>query len=1074
MKLSKFAVEHPAIVGMILIALAVFGIFSIATTNMEFIGDISLPQLFVITVYPGASAEDIEESVIDVMEDDFVTLQDFKSMTSTASNSVGSVVITFRDGVDPYAKINEVRNRVNDLMPSLPDGIETPSVIVGGASMLPIVSFAVEGGDDLAQISKYVEEELKPQLTQIEGVSDIQISGFSEARINIKLSTEKLDSNGISPLTVYQILNYSNISLPLGNTEYQGHDITVRYDSKYNSIEDIKMLPVGASEDGAVIRLQDVADVTLNYSDRDYFLTHEGKDVILVDVCKRLDGNTVEITNQVKKVLDKALVDTGGAIEFSIISDDSKLVVTSMKTVIESGLLGILIAVCIIFLFLNDRKATLAIAISIPLSIFFTFIGMKLAGITINLLSISGIVVALGSMVDASIVIIDQVYRCYQEKRNGRYMGVTESILKGSDTVGASVLGSNLTTVIVFVPFLTISGLIGSLLYDVSMTFMISIFASLIVALVFMPWLLKKFLKEGEDRAVAKDSIIVKGVDRMERSYEKSLGFVLKHPAFVILLAIGILAITLYTIPNIQAAFIPSTDNNDFYVSVEFPYGYKLEETNKGMLRAEEVMKETVPEDSIETYVLYAGKSTDAMAFSNQGNIGGMHIVLVPVSERDYDIHSMIRELQFNLEKELPDAKVKVSNGGYDRLIGFVSGGGGYGLKLIGNDEEELYQAALKVEEYLKTDPEVISTSIDASYDNTDAVIKMSTDYLSSLGLTGYEAGMTTAILFNGMDVGSFRDSSGERYDIHLSSDIHDYPINESTLSMVKLTTQAGSKVSFPSVSELEIENTLSQINHSDRARSITVSASLTSESPTGVSNRVNQYIAENPLPTSVSTATGGLVELLADSLVPIAAALIIAVFLVYLVMVMIFERFRQPLLVMMTVPFCLIGVTVSLVLFGSTLNLVSILGIVSLAGMLVNNGIIMVDYINQLRDSERRNRAEELGVETKFMTDAELIGTHDINYELELLNRATRVGTASRLRPILMSSLTTILGVIPMAMATGEGTEIYAPLGQVIMGGLTTSMLITLFVMPVFYYLSEKMNLKKTYKKKMKMEKNI
>ncbi|MBO5770911.1 MAG: efflux RND transporter permease subunit [Spirochaetales bacterium] len=1074
MKLSKFSVEHPAIIGMVLIALAVFGIFSIATTNMEFMGDISMPQLFVITVYPGASAEDIEESVIDVMEENFVTLPDFKSMTSTASNSVGSVVITFADDVDPYSKVNDVRNRVNDLMPSLPQGIDTPQVVIGGASMLPIMSFAVEGGDDIAQVSKYVEEELKPQLTQISGVSEIQISGLAEPRINIKLQTEKLDSKGISPLTVYQILSYSNISLPLGTTEYQGHDISVRFDGKYNTIDDIKTLPVGATEEGKIIKLEDVAEITLNYIDRNYTLSYNDNDVLLVDVFKRTDGNTIDITNQVKKVLAKVEKDTGDAIKFSTISDDSKLVVNSMKTVIESGLMGVLIAVVIIYLFLNDRKATLAIAISIPLSIFFTFIGMKLAGITINLLSISGIVVSLGSIVDASIVVIDQVYRYYQEKRDGRYLGVTESIIRGSEIVGASVLGSNLTTVIVFVPFLTISGLIGAILYDVSMTFMISILASLIVALVFMPWLLKAILKEGNDRVSAKDSFLVKGVDRLEKGYERSLGYVLKYPGFIIMIAIGILALTLYTIPQIQAAFIPSTDNNDFYANIEFPYGYNLEETQKGIDKAEAIMRNTIPEEYIDTYVMYAGKSTDAMAFANQTNVGGMHIVLVPVAERDISIHDVIRELQYNLEKELPAAKVKVYNGGFDRLVGFISGGGGYGLKLIGNNEEDLYKAAVKIQEFLQTDPEVISTSIDANYDNTNAIIKMSTDYLSSLGLTAYESGMTTAILFNGMDVGTYRDANGERYDIHLASDIQDYPVNESTLSMLKLTTQAGSKVSFPSVSELDIENTLSQINHSDRARAITVSAQLTTESPNAVASRVDEFIANNPLPAGVSTATGGLMELLADSLLPIALALIIAVFLVYMVMVIIFERFRQPLLVMLTVPFCLIGVMLSLVLFNSTMNMLSILGIVSLAGMLVNNGIIMVDYINYLRDSERRNLAEEAGVDTQFMTDAELVGVFDYGYERDLLYKSTKTGTASRLRPILMSSLTTILGVIPMAIASGEGSEVYAPLGQVIMGGLTTSMVITLFVMPVFYYVSEKSRLRKTYKKNNKLENNI
>lgn len=1073
MKISEFSVKHSAVVAIVLIALILFGIFSITSTNMEFMGDISLPQVFVIVVYPGASAEDIEDTVISVIEDDFVTIQDFKSMTSSASNSVGSVVVTFQDGIDPYSKINDIRNELDDLMDDLPDGIMQPQVVVGGASMLPIVTFSIEGGEDIGAVSDWAKEVLKPQLTQIEGVSEITISGTAEPRVNIVLSLDDMDAKGISPLTVYQILSASNVSLPLGTTEYAGRDISVRYDGKFSSVEDIENLPVGASDDGSIIYLRDVANVSLDYENSEYYITQDGKSVILVEICKRSDGNTIAITNSVKDILEKNERDLGGALKFNMISDDATLVLSSLKTVITSGISGVLIAIVVIFLFLSDPKATLIIGLSIPLSIFFAFLGMKLAGISINLMSISGITVALGSIVDASIVVLDQVYRYYQSKKDdGTYYSVTESIYKGSNIVGASVLGSNLTTVVVFIPLALLSGIVGSILHDVSITFMISILASLIVAIIFVPWLLKHFLKEDGKRAPKRESPIMKVLNKVEYGYNKALGFTIAHPSYILAIAVGVLLITVYTLPQMKMAFIPSTDNNDFYVNISFPYGYKLDDTHSGMLKAEEVMKSVIPEEAIDTYAVFSGRSTDVFTFSDASNQGGMHIVLVSVKERDFDIHDAITSLQYELQAALPDATISVTNGGFDRLVGYVSGGGGYGIKLIGEDESQLYQAALEIESVLLADPEVVTASIDANYDDTNAVIKASNDYLSSLGLTSYEAGMTTAILFNGMDIGIFSDPErSERYDIHLSSNITDYPINESTLSMIKLTTQMGSKVSFPSISELVMENSLSQVNHTDRAKTITVSANLTGESTTNVSNRVNDYLKMHPLPSGVTTATGGIGELIEDAVGPIVMALLIAVFLVYFVMVIIFERFKQPFLVMLTVPFCVIGVTLSLAIFGSSLNLVSIMGVISLAGMLVNNGIIMVDYINQLEDEERRMRLENLGVDISLKTKKELFGLLDRETEMEMLKRNTQNGTSTRLRPILMSSLTTILGVIPMAVATGEGAEVYAPLGQVIMGGLTTSMLITLFVMPVFYYISERGKIRRFYRKKAKAD---
>ncbi len=1071
MKLSRLSVEHPVIIGIVLVSLILFGLYSLYNTNMEFMSDISLPQIYVITVYVGASAEEIEDSVINVMEDDFVTLPDFKSMTSSASSSVGSVIITFSDGIDPYDKINDVRNRVDDLMDDLPDGIQKPQVLVGGSSMLPVATFSILGGEDLGATTEYINDTLKPKLTRIDGVSTIDVYGGSEAKLEIQLRMDELNAKGISPLTVYQILSYSNLSMPLGTTEYQDRDITIRYDGKFRSIDDIEGLPLGANSDGTLIYLKDVADIALEYDNKEYTITQNGKDVIYMEVCKRSNGNTVKITREIKKVLDAMEKETGGALRYDMISDDSDLVLSSLKTVIVSGLSGVLIAIVVIFLFLNDPKATLVIGLSIPLSIFFTFIGMKLSGITVNLMSISGITVALGSIVDASIVVLDQVYRYYQgKKEDGSRYSVTEAIYRGSGLVDKSVLGSNLTTVVVFIPLLLITGIVGSILHDVSLTFMISILSSLIVALVFVPWILKYVLKEDGNREAKRESLFIKMVNRIEKGYNRALGFTLRYPSFILAIGVGVLLITLYTLPQMNTAFIPSTDNNDFYVTVDFPYGYRLEDTKEGMEKIEKILLEVVGEENIQNYLVYSGKSTEVFSFSNKPSQGGIHVLLVPVGKRKFKIQDIIKTLQYELQANIPDATLVVSNGGYDRLVGFISGGGGYGLKLIGDDQEKLYEAALQIQEYLLSDPEVVSTAIDCNYDDVNAVISASNDYLSSFGLTSYEAGMTSAILFNGMDVGSFTSSDdNKRYEIHLSSDILDYPVNESTLSLVTLTTQAGSKVALPSVSDLIMENNLSEVNHTDRNKSVTVTAQLTTESAQNVTSRVDAFIRENPLPDGVESATGGIGELVDSAIKPILEALIIAIFLVYFVMVVIFERYKQPFLVMLTVPFCVIGVALSLALFGSSLNLVSMMGVISLAGMLVNNGIIMVDYINQLERQERTELLNKAGVDTSILSEKELMGILDENVELEMLRKNTQNGTSSRLRPILMSSLTTILGVIPMAMAIGEGSEVYAPLGQVIMGGLTTSMLITLFIMPVFYYLAEKSAIKKLYRKKAK-----
>ena len=1060
MKISRFSVKHSAVLTMILLALLLFGLLSISSTNMEFVSNMDLPQIFVIAIYPGASAEDIESEVVDILEDDFVTLPDFKSMDSQSMNSVGVVTITFRDGVDPNEQLEEVRNRISQLSSSLPSGLQgEPQALVGGATMLPVTSFTLSGGEDIAALSAYVTDELRPRLTRIPGVSTVEISGSTEPEVQITLRMDDMNARGISPVTVFQILQFSNASMPLGTVESGTTGVDMRFDGSYDDISDIMDLPVGADDKGTIIRLSDVADVEFSYPEEDYYITSRGESVIEVSISKRADGNTMQITDAVKEILRSVEAETGGAITYHMISDDSKIISASLSNVIESGVMGIIIAILVIFIFLSDVKATLAIGLSIPLSCFFTFIAMKIAGITINLMSISGIVVALGSIVDASIVVLDQVYRFYQQERDGKALySARESIYRGTDIVDKSVIGSNLTTVVVFIPIAMITGLIGDILRDVSLTLMFAILSSLFVAIIFMPYILSKLLRDDGKRT-PRDNFLMRGIDRIESGYRKALGSALDHTPFVLTLVALVAVISVYSLSNLQLSFIPSTDNSDFYINVSFPYYYTLEDTRESMEKVEQILIENVPE--LETDIVYTGKSTEVFSFSSARNQGGIHAVLVPVAERERDIHEIILEMQYLVSSLVPDATVTVKNGGFDYMVGYISGGGGYGITLVGNDNRELYEAAESIETFLSSDPEVLSVSISSSYDARTAIIDASYEYLSSLGLSGYEAAMTSAILFNGMDIGTYS-ADGSHYDITLLSDISSKQVGQPMLDTIRLYTQAGSAVTMDALSSLIEENSLSRIDHSDRSLTMTVSAQLTSESTAGVSARVDRFLEENPLPSGVTTEAGGIGEMLNESLPPVFRALLIALFLVYMVIVLIYERFDQPLLIMFLTPFCIIGVVLALAAFGSTLSMIAILGIVSLAGMLVNNGIIMVDYINQLEDASRKRYLDEHSI--PYDEDTRLIGLMPYELEMRELKENVQAGTASRLRPILMSTLTTILGVLPMSVATGEGAEIYAPLGQVIMGGLTTSTFITLFLMPVFYFLLERHKLRKAF----------
>ncbi len=1058
MKISEFSVKHPVILTMLLIVLVAFGFYSLSGMRTEFMEDISMPQAIVYTVYPGASAEDVENDITKVLEDSFVTLPHFKSIDSTSSNSLSWILITYADGYDPYDQLTELRNRISELVDDLPDGISgEPRALVGGMAMVPIISYSVSSGQDTARLTQYLQDELTPLLTQIDGVSQVSIDGGKELAVNIKLDVDALTSKGIAVSTVYQVLNYGNVTLPLGNASYQDRAIQVRYAGGFNSLEDIRNLPVGVSGDSTIIRLTDVAEVSLSYPEENVYVSDGRLPLTIVDVTKRLDGDTTKIIKKVKKAIAECEENTNGAVQFHIISDDSRQVNASLKAVIQSGILGVIFAVLVILLFMADWRATLTISLSIPLCILFSLIGLRILDISLNLMTLSGLVISLGMVVDGSTVMLDQIYRYY--KRRDQETGemeytVTQSIYKGWDEVSASILASAATTIVVFVPIAMLGGLVGSVLHSVAVTIILAIFSSFLVAVVIVPYLLKLFLSEKGPKVRGKPRRFDQFMSKVERGYRKVLELSLKNRALVVLVALFLLVFSGFIALRLGISFIPSTDSGDFYITVEFPMGTEKEDTHEKMLVAQDLLYQYVPE--IDNVVIYEGQD-DTSNFSSVStpHYAYTHVILVPVSERKRDVHEIMLQIQEIWAAVLPDSKVSVQNGGFDKLVGYVSDGGGYGITLISEDINTLYETASRIKEHLESDPEVVTAKLDTDFDTTSMVIDMSQEYLSSLGITSYEAGLTSTILFQGVDCGRYKDlESGRRYDLRITSNITDQNITTDSISNLHIVTESGQNVSFANLSDIKVEKSISQINHSDRAKKITVTASLVSEDTSGVSQRVNQFLAENPLPNGVHSKAAGIMALIGDMITPMISALLIAVFLVYTVMVIQFEKFRQPLLIMASIPFCFIGVVAGLLLFGSTLNLLSLLGLISLAGVVVNNGIILVDYINQLRAQRRMVLARTQGSQNK---DGEWEITLSAEEEENLLRTSVLDGSASRIKPILITTLTTLLGDIPMAMAKGEGSELYASMGQAIAGGLLTSTLITLILIPVIYYLSER-----------------
>ena len=1054
MKVSHYAVKHPVVIAMILIALVAFGIYCLFGLSLEFIPDMSLPEVEIITIYPGASAEDVENDVTKIIEDEMVTLPNFKSMSSQSNNSYSWITINYQDGIDVYEQLTELRFRLQQLESQLPDDAHKPYALVGGATMLPLMQFAILGGDDTARITSYINDTLKPKITRIDGVASVEMYGDVKPQIEVKLRMDDVSSKGISVLQVYQVLNYSNFSVPLGTADYQSHTINVKYDGAVESLDELRQLPVGMGSDNVMVRLSDIADVDFAYPKASIYAMSEGSNLVMVSVTKRAGANTVKISESIKKILADLDSDTDGALDYKIFSDDAKSIKESLSNVLKSGITGIIIAVLVIFLFLNNPRATLVIGASIPLSFLFTFIAMRVTGQTINLITTSSFVVALGMVVDASTVMLEQI---------SRYLGRSDyepqdAILMGSDEVGASIIASSMTTIVVFIPIIFLGGMVGMILNGFAKVLVLCIAASLIVAVVVVPFLANILM--ARNPRIPRKTWFMKMMDKLEISYDSALKWGLNNRRYVIVLPILLLLLSFVLVLNLGYSFIPAIDTGEYYVNMDFPQGYDLEMSKEKTLEASEILRSLQPEiDGIALFVGVNNSMGGSMA--SKPNQSYMYVKLKTGERRS--VHTLINDAQYELSARIRDCKITSTNGGFDKLVSYISGGGGYKLTLVGTDLTLLYQEGERLREFLAKDPDVTVTDISTNFDELLLTISADNTKLNSLGLTSYEVGMVSAILFNGVDTGNVSIGNEERSNVHISSDITDGYIDAASLGKIPIKTLAGSTVSLEELGDISVTSTVSSIRHTDRALSVTVGATLISEDASGVTSRMYNYLAQNPLKEGIETKSSGIIGLIEDSIVPVITAISIGIFLLYMVMVIQFERFRQPFIIMVSVPFCLIGVIVSLLAFGSTITMMSSIALVALSGTVVNNAIILIDYINQLRDRKRASLI--LGVDENLVDKPGSGYTHEVArgklidpfLEQEILTQSVVKGSSSRLRPILITTLTTVVGVIPMALSLGEGSEIYASVGQSIAGGLMTSTLITLFIVPVIYYIGER-----------------
>ncbi|MFP4550284.1 MAG: efflux RND transporter permease subunit, partial [Spirochaetales bacterium] len=823
----------------------------------------------------------------------------------------------------------------------------------------------------------------------------------------------------------------SGLSTWWSSTALQGDLVSIRTVGEYGSLDELSSTVVG-SAGGVPVTLGEVAEVRLAAADRATIPVRNGREVIAIDVTKRTEGDTVAITDAIEGELERFTRDRAGAVSFTLVRDQRREVATSIASVRNAALLGGALAIIVVFLFLREIRTTTIIAISIPVSVLLAISALYVNGQSFNVTTLGGLTVAVGMIVDSSIVVLESIFQRYESGLSPR-----EAARVGAAEVGSAVLASTTTSLSVFVPLLFVEGLVGLLLKDVAWTMSFALAGSMISALLIVPFLSSKLLPEERKpqrqnpSAAAtrntKQDVQNPGRDRagrMQRFYSRALEVVLGESWFTVVVAVGLLVITAALFPLIGFAFLPTGDSGEITFSIRTGSGSTLEETEAKTRQIEAIALELVPnrEDSL----FIVGQPGEVPGRSSSTGAFGF-LIPGPSRDRDATISELVQMLEERVRAEVPGVQVTVQSSGPADRASAVAGAAGFTVRLTGPDIETVGVASGAVEALMLEDPNVLSVRSNAEEDLLEIVADLDHEAMGRLGVNAQLAGSIGRIVFAGREVGLL-DVRGSQVPIRVVSAYANEAVGDDIWNLVPVASTSGRTVTFAAFIRASVERGFSSIPHVNRQVAVDVTATLRGGDVRDTNTRVTEALERLALPPGVDWEIEGAAQAIAESFTSLLLAVLVAVFLVYVVMVVQFERYRQPLIILSSIPFTLIGVGLALVISGTALSVISFLGIIALAGIVVNNAIVMVDKINQLRDEE--------GL---------------------ALREAVVEGAATRLRPILMTTLTTVFGLIPMALALGEGSELLAPLGQAIAGGLITSTLVTLFLTPTIYWIVER-----------------
>lgn len=994
MRITEIVVKRPVSALVVILAIILFGITSILGMPQELTPEMNMPMLVVYTVYPSAGPEDVEKLVSQEVEGAISSLSGIDTVYSYSMDSVSMVMMQYEYGTDMDVAYTDVKERIDSITNTLPSTAQRPVVIEMDMNAMETMTLSVRSSNT-ENLLGLVEDEVAPEFQKLSTVADVNVSGGREEYVRVQLMEDKLKQYGITMNSVVNSLSSADFSIPSGEADYGSQSLGVRSSVEYRTAQALENLPISLSG-GGVIRLGDVAEVSMSHKTATSVSRYNGEENISIGLQKRQSASAVSMSRQAREVID-LLNEDNAEYHIDIVNDNSETIQDSIMTVAETLVLSIFLSMLVLFVFLGDIRASLIVGSSMPISLLVAFILMSQMGFTINIVTMSSMVLGVGMMVDNSIVVMDS---CFKSK--SRQRDFVEAALEGSKFVLGSIIGSTITTVVVFFPLAVMEGLSGQMFMPLGFTIIFALVASLFSAMTLVPLFFVQFQPVEKRRAPA-----ARLLKKVELAYGRLLKRLLRRKKTVFAGTVGLIGASLLIFTQLNMELMPAIDQGIVTISLSTRPGLQLESIDEMALQLETMVGQ---HPDVDTYSMTVGGS-GMTAMLGGGSSASITAYLK--EDRDMDTNEVVDQWR-EQTKDMVNGEVDVSALSMTDQISTAN----ISVNLQGNDLDTLKAFAAEVEAMMDQQPGMISVSSTVESPSPQAEIVVDPMRAAAVGYTPMQVAQNINMALSGVETVSMK-NDGQEYAIWV-----EYPPDRYTdvtdLENMVLVTPYGSSVALMDIADIQFTDTPQMITREDGQYLVTLTGVPEDEQRFAVDEAVTQALEAMVFPKGAELADSSMEEMMMDEFTALGQAILIATWLVFMVMTIQFESIRHSLMVMLCIPFSMIGSFALMILSGVTISMVSLLGFLILIGTVVNNGILFVDTANHYRTS------------------------------MPLTTALVYTGRM-RLRPILMTTLTTVLSMLPMAFATGSA-EMMRGLALVVIGGMTVSTVLTLLFLPTFY----------------------